>query len=433
MSFLEFILKSKGFPLNAASRKLEAIQALEGDQFREWQLEQRNAIFKHHYFQNDWYRRFIGDMPNDWGEIPILLKNDFQQPLEQLLTKPYRIKDVYIGNTSGSSGHPFYYAKDKISHALTWVQIKKLYSLHGIRLNDRQARFYGIPLDGKSRIVEQAKDWVSNRIRFPVFDLSEPVLEKWIEKFRKKPFIYVYGYTSSLVYFARYCLQININLRKICPSLRLCIVTSEVCTAEDREILNKAFGVPVINEYGASEAGLIAFEYPGGEWKLCEELLFIEVVDESYNTVSSGQAGRLLITALFDQAFPLIRYEIGDIGVVKDMPGGRRVLLELQGRTNDMVRLPSGKTSPGFTLYYVSRSLLEKSDFIKEFIIVQTALDTFQIRIHAKRSLTSDDKLLITQKLHQYLESGLKVEIIEVDRIKRPGSGKIKHFYSKLK
>ncbi len=432
MALLETILKKQGFPIDRAQEELNAISMLQGGAFREWQLKQRDAIYQYHIHNNDWYRSLTGTSPTCWENIPVLQKKHFQQPFDLLLSKPYRKQDVYIGNTSGSSGHPFYYAKDKMSHALTWAQIRHLYNLHSIGLNARQARFYGIPLSGKSRWIEQAKDWVASRTRFPVFDLSDAVLNDWIEKFRKSPFDYLYGYTSSLVYFARYCIDKNLKLQSICPTLRLCMVTSEVCTPYDREILTEGFGVPVVNEYGASEAGLIAFEHPDGEWHLCEELLYIEFVDENNRPVPPGLTGRILVTALFNKAFPLIRYEIGDLGVWKELPDGKRALVELQGRTNDFVRLPSGKTAPGLTLYYVSRSLLENSDFIKEFIIVQTALDTFQFRIHAKRPLNEVDKILLQQKLEEYLEPGLKLDIQEVERIERPGSGKIKHFYSEI-
>lgn len=35
---------------------------------------------------------------------------------------------------------------------------------------------------------------------------------------------------------------------------------------DDRKLMTKQFGVPIVNEYGASELDLIAFENPKGEW-----------------------------------------------------------------------------------------------------------------------------------------------------------------------
>lgn len=432
MSPFELSMLLQGIPLRQAVKEYASIVHMPIEQFRGWQLKQRNAILKHHYQHNDWYKGFIGEIPKNWEDLPVVQKRHLQQPMQEILTHPFKKHQVYVGNTSGSSGHPFYYAKDKLCHGLTWAQIGHLYSLHGIGLNSRQARFYGIPLSGKSRWLELAKDQVMNRRRFPVFDLSDEVLDEWIHVFQKSRFDYLYGYTSSLVYFARYCIEKKVIIKTLCPALKLCMATSEVCTAQDRAILQQGFGVPVVNEYGASEAGLIAFEHPDGSWRLCEELLYIEFVDEQNNPVCPGESGRILVTALFNRAFPLIRYEIGDIGTWDELPDGKRALRTLQGRTNDFVRLPSGKTAPGLTMYYVARSLLEGADFIKEFIIVQTAPDTFQFRIAAKRTLGEVEKNLLLQKLHEYLEPGLNLEIKEVDHIERPGSGKIKHFYSEL-
>ncbi|MCB9276503.1 MAG: hypothetical protein H6564_20885 [Lewinellaceae bacterium] len=128
---------------------------------------------------------------------------------------------------------------------------------------------------------------------------------------------------------------------------------------------------------------------------------------------------------------PLIRYEIGDVGRI-GLKDYRRVLLELLGRTNDFVRLPSGRVAPGLAFYYISRSLLEKAGFINEFIIQQTEPDKMVFIIDAKRPVTKAEADMIQQSMDQYLEPGLRLEIRETNAIERPASGKIKHFYSLL-
>ena len=306
-----------------------------------------------------------------------------------------------------------------------------MYGQHYIGLSSLQARFYGIPLDKKGWAIEKIKDFASHRRRFPVFDLSPEVLARWVKRFGETPFEYLYGYTSAMVYFARYLRDAQTVLKELCPTLKICMVTSEVCTSEDRKILEEGFGVPVVNEYGASELSIIAFENPGGAWELVDDLIYLEVVDDQGASLPFGQSGRLLCTALFNRAMPVIRYEIGDIGSI-GIRDGKRVLLELSGRVNDFVKLPSGKVAPGLTFYYISRSLLEKASFINEFIIRQTALDTMVFIIDAKRPVSERERAMIQQSMDRYLEPGLRLEIRQTDRIERPASGKIKHFYSLL-
>ena len=421
----------QGFPMNKAERHYKRFLN-DKDKAARNRSQEKWQIVNHHFENNTFFRSKIGQIPERWEDIPILTKKDLQSPLEALLSRPYQPNAVYIGNTSGSSGHPFFYAKDKLCHALTWIEIKRLYELHGITLSSRQARFYGIPLDKKGNRLEKWKDAIANRLRFPVFDLSEQVLDGWIEKFRKESFDYIYGYASSLTYFARYLSDKGLVLKDICPSLRLCISTSEACTSQDRKILEAGFGVKLVNEYGASEVGLIAFEDREGAWRICEDLLYVEVTDEDGMPVEDGQPGRLLITALYNKAMPIIRYQIGDVGVLKNDAKGNRILVSLEGRTNDFIQLPSGKTSPGLTMYYVSRSLLENAGFIKEFIIRQTALDTLVFDIHSSYPIGIRERQLIQDKMKEYLEPGLNLVIRQVDKIERPDSGKIKHFYSEI-
>ncbi len=413
----------------------KALHALEGEDFLREQKKRAHEIAGHHFARTECYREKVGSrLPERWEDLPVMRKGDFQRPLKALISRDYSMRQLYVANTSGSSGHPFYYAKDKLAHALTWAEIKSLYALHGLGMRSLQARFYGIPLSGRARRVELWKDRLLHRMRFPVFDLSDEVLSSWIDRFRRHAFRYLYGYTSSLVYFARYCAERGVVLKSLCPSLQLCMVTSEVCTQQDRKVLEAGFGVRVVNEYGASEVGLIAFEHPDGKWRLCEELLYVEAVDEEGKAVPDGMPGRLLITSLFNRAMPFIRYEIGDIGVLQTLPSGKRCLLSLEGRTNDFVRLPSGKTAPGLTFYYIARGLLESSSFVKEFIIRQTALDVLEFVIVSDRMLNEREKQLIQNKMDEYLEPGLKLIVKQVDKIDRASlkGGKVKHFYSDL-
>ena len=104
----------------------------------------------------------------------------------------------------------------------------------------------------------------------------------------------------------------------------------------------------------------------------------------------------------------------------------------LLGRVNDTIRLPSGKQAAGLTFYYVSRSILERSGALQEFIIRQTALDRFVFDVVAERDLTTEEIKTIQEEAARYLEDGLKISVNRVTKLDRPESGKIKHFYSEI-
>lgn len=433
MSFLELSLKLKGFPLVQAEKELSRIQSLSNSEFNEWHKKKKWEIVKYHVRNNEFYKNKTGEkIPDRWEDLPVLTKSDFQNSNEKLISDTFNKKDLYTGYTSGSSGHPFNYAKDKFAHAMTWALIKNRYKNFGLTLSSKQARFYGIPFERLDYIIEKTKDALSNRVRFPVFDLSDEMLEVFLGKFKTTSFDYVYGYTNSIVLFARYLIKKNVILKNICSSLKICIATSENCADEDKLLIEQAFGVPAINEYGTSEVDLIAFEDLSGKWQLSNENIFIEVLDEDGKQLTAGGEGRILLTALHNKAMPFIRYEIGDKAVIE--PGSDEIVIKkLLGGVNDLVILPSGKKSSGVTFYFITRSILENIGSLKEFIIKQTEPDKFIFEIVSDEDISEKDKLKLQDKMDAYLEPGLKFEIQRVDRIERTKAGKMKHFHSHLK
>ena len=58
--------------------------------------------------------------------------------------------------------------------------------------------------------------------------------------------------------------------------------------------------------------------------------------------------------------------------------------------------------------------------------------DKFIFDIKADRDLTQDEVEDIKSKMDIYLEPGLRLEINRTEQIRRPASGKQKHFYSEI-
>lgn len=425
MSLFENILQFKGYPVSNAKRELAQLQAMGADEFVAWQQNKAWEIARFHYDNNPLYRSLVGStFPTQWEDLPIVTKKDLQQPLQQIITSGIKLSDCHVGNTSGSTGQPFFYAKDKYAHAMTWAIIADRYSWYGLDFSSKQARFYGIPKEWAANKKELLKDRIMNRRRFSVFDLSDTAMNDFLQRFSKHRFEYVYGYTNALVMFARYLLQRQVVLKDICSTLKVCICTSETCTPEDHHILEHGFGISNIREYGISETCLTAFDAKDKTWKLTEETLLTE---------AQGSDGKILSTSLYNTALPMIRYETGDTGSIdENRIGIYRSLEKLSGRVNDTVLLPDGRKAAGLTFYYISRSVLETSGVLKEFIIRQTNPNLFIFDVVADRDLTTEEIKLLKDKVSLYLAPGLDIVVNRVANINRPASGKLKHFYSEL-
>ncbi len=432
---MKFILKLKGFQIDKAIEELKKNKECGKKNLHQFIEEKKWGIFKYHCKNNPAYQNFIGSkLISSWEDIPVMSKTAIQAPLSKRFSKGYSIKNSHLHNTSGSSGTPFFFAKDKFCHALSWAVIYDRFGWHGIRNGkDLQARFYGIPKGRISGLKERIKDLVSARVRFPIFDLSDKVLEKFLKIFKTKSFVYVNGYTSSLVMMAKYCIEKNITVKSVCPSLKKVFATSEVCDDLDRKTIKVGFGVPVVNEYGAAELDLIGFEDQNGDWLVNYETLFVEILDEDNHPVSIGSEGKVVITSLYNKAMPFVRYEIGDRAILKkEKKGNYQVLESVKGRTNDIAILPSGKKAPGLTFYYISKKLLEGGGFMKEFVIRQKKINHFHYEYVANRELNIQEMKDVRSAMELYLEKGLDITFEKTDVIKRSASGKLKHFYSHI-
>lgn len=425
------LLKVQGFPIKRATQKLDFLEGFSAVDLRNYQERAKWDIFNFHRANNSWYQKFTGsNKMTAWEDIPLIEKRDIQMPLNEIVTGKYLNQRRYLNNTSGSTGVPFHFSKDMFCHAMTWAYIFRGYRKIGLEYGKSlQARFFGIPLSHKKYLKEKAKDWIAARVRFPIFDLSDKSMENYFQTFGRLPFVYIYGYTSSLVLFARFLSERSIVLNEVCHSLRKCVVTSEVCSNEDRILLEKSFGVSIRNEYGAAELDIIGLEDDKGNWLLNEENLFIEVLNDEGRLVATGEEGEIVITSLYNKAMPLIRYRLGDRIILKDgLVSGRRAIKSVTGRTNDVALLPSGKRVPGLTFYYVSKTLLEQGGFIREFVIKQVSPNGFHFEYVAIQTLASRQKQEIQKLMDQYLEPGLTATFERKERIERTAAGKFKHF-----
>lgn len=436
IKLFDLSLKLSGYPIKQAKEEYQRILAIPEGNYAEYVEKKKKEIVQFHYENNSFYRSLVGDkLPEKWEDLPVLTKRDLQKPLAQRLSKGFTEKNVFKNKTSGSSGDPFIFAKDKWSHTMAWASIIDKFGWHGVDFNHSyQARFYGIPLDFIGNKKERLKDFLSHRYRFSVFDMSDEVLERNLQVFKKRKFSYINGYTSSIVAFAKFLKSKNTVLKDVCPTLTACITTAEMLSPEDKKLLEKQFGVPVVNEYGASELGVIAFQNKHDEWQLNAQDLYVEIVNEKNIPVAPGDEGKVVITSLYNQAHPFIRYEIGDIGILDEVSTLKKpILKKLIGRTNDFVVLPSGKRSAGLTFYYITKSVIEDDGNVREFIIRQTSLDTFEIHYVSDIILTEYQKKEIEEAVETYLESGLKIIFIRTDQLIRSKSGKLKQFESLIK
>ena len=409
------------------------------DEFYNWVEVKKWEIAKFHYSYNPFYKALVGEhFPNEWNDLPLLNKGNFSDRYRKIFSNGYNTKNTYIASTTGSTGKPLWFAKNKFAHAMTWGIIKNRYNLNGINIHSRQGRFWQIPKSFKAFHAEKLKDLIMNRSRYIVEDFSDITFEAILERLKKDKISYIYGYTNTIAAFAKYLKKNKIVLSKICPKLKSCIVTAEMLFEEDKNLISKYLGVRVINEYGISEIGIVGFDILDEELLLTEETTYYELVGmKKLDNLGSG-VGKFILTDLFNRAFPMIRYDVGDIGSIKTTGGKgpfRKKIENLFGRENDIILLSNGKKLPGFSLIKPFDYLFEESfdsnlGKIKEFIFRQHDFHNFTLDIVSEDDLPVSDTYKIKQLARSVLQLDVDIKINRVNSLEPLRNGKVKQFYS---
>jgi phenylacetate-CoA ligase len=96
------------------------------------------------------------------------------------------------------------------------------------------------------------------------------------------------------------------------PALRALFVGGEPLSPARRRRISQVWGVPVIEEYGSTETGSLAGECPHGRLHLWADRALFEVHDPQTGKTSSEGKGQLVVTPLYREAMPLLRYNIAD-------------------------------------------------------------------------------------------------------------------------
>jgi phenylacetate-coenzyme A ligase PaaK-like adenylate-forming protein len=123
---------------------------------------------------------------------------------------------------------------------------------------------------------------------------------------------------------------------------------SETLLADHRRAIRAAFGVPLVNTYGATE-GLAGASAPDDDViTFASDCCIVEPVDEHDRPVPAGTASAaVLVTNLFNHVQPLIRYRLDDRFVQHaPVPGHGHFRAEVHGRTTDLLEFAGTVVHP---------------------------------------------------------------------------------------
>lgn len=168
------------------------------------------------------------------------------------------------------------------------------------------------------------------------------------------------------------------------------------------------------------ETKYLAHTHPEGGYKVLWKNNLIECVDEDGNP---SQSGRILVTSLYPRAFPLIRYEVGDI-IIDTNKNDESVysFKEIKGRDNDYLMIDKDTPIHSESITHA----IKFSEKVTAYQIRYTEDFTYTIYLKSNLNLTEKDKKEIKDRLSKIDERLSKIEVKQTDNLKQTIAGKTK-------
>jgi phenylacetate-CoA ligase len=336
---------------------------------------------------------------------------------------------AYRYNTGGSSGQPliFYYGRRRqAADAACRMRARRWW---GVEVGDPEVFLWGAPVElNKTDFIKTVRDRLFNQLLLNAFEMSETRMDAYLQQIQSFNPACLYGYASSVSLLAGHARQRGLNLRL--PRLKVVCTTGEPLLPEQRRLIREVFGVPVANEYGCRDGGLIALESPEGQLLVNSESILLEILDERGRPVAPGEVGEAVLTNLCSDAQPFLRYRTGDQvrASAETCRAGRglQVIAEVMGRTTDFVVRADGTIMHALAVIYVLRAI----EGVKEFKIIQHAVDRLEVLVcpgPAWRDTAQDD---IVEQLRKRMGTATRVEVKRVETIPPEASGKHRYVVS---
>ncbi|MBU0496752.1 MAG: AMP-binding protein [Candidatus Thermoplasmatota archaeon] len=369
----------------------------------------------------------------DLSKLPLISKDDLRRhyPLG-IITPTYNVDQGFLIHTSGSTGQPVFIYTDLFS---------AIKSLGGFV---RTLRAY-------------SGNWRSSRIAM-IIDTSLGSVEHMIFTSSAIPFLHRFLKLSNILYIdiTKPPKEVMMLLERFKPEFigsdpnmlrklaflrchgkggslepKYIFSSGAMLDTYTKEYIHHAFNTPIRDVYGTTEAGPLAFQCPSHEhYHVHSDFVYLEFLDSENQPVTSETPGRLVVTKLYGNGTPIIRYTgINDL-VTPYLTSSRcslhsQLIKCIEGRTTDLLSLPDGSLLSPLTITGIpAKTMHDYHTYkIKQFQIIQRTHELIEVLIviddELRNTGISVEKLLLElrNRFTQAIGQNVKIIVTEVHQI----------------
>ncbi len=363
----------------------------------------------------------------DLRRLPFTVKSDFRDTYPfGLLAVPME-EIVRIHASSGTTGKPTVVAYTR-GDMDTWSEVMaRTLMLGGVGRSDvlHNAYGYGLFTGGLGF------HYGGERVGAAVIPISGGFTDRQLMALKDFGSTVLCCTPSYGLYLAEAIEEAGIAARDL--RLRVGFFGAEPWTEGMRDALEARLNIVALNIYGLSEIigpGVCCECSEKDGMHVAEDHFLPEVLDpQTFEPVSPGATGELVLTTLTKEAMPLLRYRTRDLTTLVTGPCrcGRTLtrIGRITGRTDDMLILRGVNVYPS----QIEHALLQVPDLEPHYLLVlrrETALDTLEVRVEARSRVAEAGKdalaalgAVARRKIHEVIGVTVDVSVVPPRTIER--------------
>ena len=376
------------------------------EQSRKMREEKLQQLLEFATTHTTFYKQYAG--VTDFHNFPVVNKQTYRTHYQDFVVAkefiPFQEGEVHIQKTSGSTGTPFEIPQDtrcRIRRIATIKATNELVGFHSFNtlMHTRAfAHYWGgtesIRYDKSLNIV-----YVDNA------NLNDTKLQAIADAIRNYKVRYIRGYVTSMEAITLYLVKNNIKIDS-----RITFITGgELLPLSLKNRIVNQLHCHVTSQYANEENGIFGqSDIDGNPTTINLNLAncFVEILKlDKDEPAAPEEMGRVVVTDFTNYAFPMIRYDIGDVAMIdKVAPNGDLLSIKnLSGRSQDMILRTDGSAIDFFNS--IPKEVYNNPDIIlqwqftqkdaKKYVLTLCTSDSEAVQESFKQKLIGDIKNIL--------------------------------------
>ena len=369
-----------------------------------------------------YYRARLPERPS-LSDFPVMTKREYVEHFDEILTDPYRNKQdrLFRLSTSGSTGAPFTVLANAGKMERINMNFISFMELNGFRFGMKRAETR-VWIKGKN-VRSPWRLFKTNLVPIDIANMGDDSLAEICEQIRRERVQVLVCYSSALTVIADYLKRTNYDLSQWI--VEMVFAMGEGLPDETYNVVKEVFGFAPVRSYGNNENGFMACTVGEDKLYTCDlyNFYFELLALDSDEPVEEGQLGRIVVTDYYHKAFPMIRYDTGDTGIIlrtTDENGRKKAYFsEIYGRRGSMLYNTKGEP---LSIHVFLNVLINLEDVVYQAKCIQWDKKRYELVLCGDRGRIDEEEIKALYRT--YLGDDAEIEVSYVDDIPVEASGK---------